>query len=66
MLTVLDYPDDEERRCQIERFVTTYGGRFPIEWEESDITRASALLRGFTEIQIENIPSPPLWWQTAV
>ena len=60
MLTVLDYPDDEERRCQIERFVTTYGGRFPIEWEESDITRASALLRGFTEIQIENILSSTL------
>ena len=60
MMTVLDYPDDEERRSQIGKFVTAYGGRFPIQWDENAVIRASALMRGFTEIQIENILSSTL------
>ena len=60
MTTVLDYPDDDERRSQIGRFVEAYGGRFPIQWDDADMIRASALLRGFTEIQIENILSSTL------
>jgi len=58
--TSLDLPDAKERREQIERFQRRFGGRFTIEWEEDEILRASALLRGFTELQIENILSSVL------
>ena len=57
MVTILDYPDSLERIAQIKKFVKTYGGRWPIEWDEEDVTHVAALLRGFTEIQIENILS---------
>lgn len=60
MLTKLDPPDLDERSEQILRFVRTYGGRFRISWGEQEILRAAAMLRGFTEIQIENILSAML------
>lgn len=55
MITRLELPDLEERTGQIRRFVQTYQGRFRVEWEPGDVERAAALLRGFSEIQIENI-----------
>lgn len=55
MMTRLDLPDLEERTDQILRFVQAYRGRFRVEWESGDVERAAALLRGFSEIQIENI-----------
>ena len=57
MIAKLDLPDDEERCEQIKAFAGSYEARFPVEWDESDISRSTALLRGFTEIQIENILS---------
>jgi len=57
MISKLDFPDLEERREQIRRFVEMYKGRFPVEWDEDEILRAATLLRGFSEIQIENILS---------
>ena len=57
MISKLDYPDDEERCRYIRKFAAQYDGRFTVEWDEGDISRASTLLRGFTEIQIENILS---------
>lgn len=57
MIAKLDYPDLEERRAQINRFAKEYDGRFTVEWDEDDVIRAATLLRGFTEIQIENILS---------
>lgn len=55
MMTRLDLPDLEERTAQIRKFVRTYSGRFRVEWEPGDVEKAAALLRGFSEIQIENI-----------
>ena len=55
MQTTLDYPDIEERVAQIEEFVRRFGGRFEIRWDKDDIRMAATLMRGFTEIQIENI-----------
>lgn len=55
MMTRLELPDLEERTAQIRRFVHAYQGRFRVEWEEGDVEKAAALLRGFSEIQIENI-----------
>lgn len=57
MISKLDYPDDTERCDHIRKFINTYNGRFTVEWDENDVFRASSLLRGFTEIQIENILS---------
>lgn len=57
MLTCLDYPDIEELIDQIKRFVNSYKGRFVIDWESEDIRKAATLLKGFTEIQIDNILS---------
>lgn len=60
MMTRLDLPDLEERTSQIRRFVQQYQGRFRVEWEDGDVDRAAALLRGFSEIQIDNILSSTL------
>lgn len=60
LTTSLDYPDAKERKEQIQRFAEKYSGRFLIEWEEEDFLKAAALLRGFTEIQIDNILSSTL------
>lgn len=55
MMTRLELPDLEERTEQIRRFVRSYSGRFRVEWGAGDVEKAAALLRGFSEIQIENI-----------
>ncbi len=60
MLTTLDYPDMEERKSQIEDFISRFKGRYTIEWDADDIHMAATLLRGFSEIQIENILSTEL------
>jgi len=53
----LDLPDIDERQVQIREFIKKAGGRYEIEWNDEDILRAGAILKGFTEIQIENILS---------
>lgn len=60
MLTTLDYPDMEERISQIKSFIRQYRGKYTIEWNDDDIRMAATLLRGFSEIQIENILSTAL------
>lgn len=60
MLTTLDYPDMEERISQIEAFICQFRGKYTIEWNEDDVRMAATLLRGFSEIQIENILSTAL------
>lgn len=55
LLTVLDYPDIDEREKQIKKFLNQYKSRYPIEWDAETIHKASMLLRGFTEVQIDNI-----------
>lgn len=60
MLTTMSYPDIEERISQMRAFLTAYRNRYVIEWDEDDMRRAATLLRGFSEIQIENILSTTL------
>lgn len=55
MVISLDLPDSNERITQIKNFIKLYSGRFPVDWQEQDIIHAAALLRGFSEIQIENM-----------
>ena len=55
MVISLDLPDGNERISQIQKFIKMYSGRFTIDWQEQDVIHAAALLRGFSEIQIENM-----------
>ena len=55
LLTVLDYPDEDERENQINKFIAQYNLKYPIEWDAEAIHKAAMLLRGFTEVQIDNI-----------
>ena len=57
MMITLDLPDSEERISQIKRFIRIYKSRFEVEWEDNDVARAAAVLRGFSEIQIDNVLS---------
>ena len=57
MITTLDLPDTQERISQIRKFINMYSGRFPVDWDEDDIVHAATVLRGFTEIQINNLLS---------
>lgn len=60
MMTRLEFPDLDERKEQIRSFVRMFGTRYRIEWGGEDIEKAAALLRGFSEIQIDNILSSAL------
>jgi len=60
MLTTLNYPDIDERSSNIQSFLRMYQNRYKIEWDDEDVRRAATLLRGFSEIQIENILSTTL------
>ena len=55
LLTVLDYPDVDEREKQINKFIKQYNTRYPVEWNAEAIHKAAMLLRGFSEVQIDNI-----------
>ena len=57
MVITLDMPDTAERILLIEKFIRKYRSRFPVEWTQEDISHAAAILRGFSEIQIDNILS---------
>jgi Cdc6-like AAA superfamily ATPase len=60
MLTTLNYPDIDERIAQIKTFLGMYRNRYSVEWDDDDVRHAATLLRGFSEIQIENILSTTL------
>ncbi len=57
MLVQLGFPDASERVGQINDFIRRYSSRYTINLKFSDVEVAATLLRGFSEIQIENILS---------
>ena len=57
MIARLDYPDMDERICQINEFIRQYKSLYPVDWNEDDVVTASTLMCGFSEIQINNILS---------
>ena len=57
LIARLDYPTLDERCELISGFINAYANRYPIEWQKDDIVHAATLLRGFSEIQINNILS---------
>ena len=52
---VLDYPDINERESIIRSFISKYQGRFVVEWDDETVEHAAMLIRGFSEVQINNI-----------
>lgn len=60
MLSILSYPDINERTVQINEFISKFKNLYKIEWDSEDILMAATLLRGFSEIQIDNILSTEL------
>lgn len=60
MMMNLDLPDTSERISQIAQFIKKYQSQYTIDWNNDDVVHAAALLRGFSEIQIENILSAEL------
>ena len=56
----LDYPSQIEITEIINKFIGTYSGRFKIEWSEKDVTTVATLLRGLSELQLENALSTEL------
>lgn len=56
----LDYPNQIEIAGIIKNFIDIYSGRFNIEWSEKDIVTVSTLLKGLTELQLENALSAEL------
>ncbi|MFI3141604.1 MAG: AAA family ATPase [Clostridia bacterium] len=60
MISKLDYPDLDEREVKVKEFIESYNYKFTIDWNDEDILKAATLLRGFSQIQIENILSNEL------
>ena len=56
----LDFPDQAEIEAIIKEYVRQYSGRFTIDWTKKDITQVATLLKGFSEIQLENVLSTEL------
>lgn len=55
MVSKLGYPDVTERKQQILSFIQQYRNRYTIDWQKEDLNLAVTILKGFSEIQIENI-----------
>jgi hypothetical protein len=57
MITTLEYPDYDERLNKILVFLEKYRHRYSVEWNLEDTKKASVMLHGFSEVQIDNILS---------
>ena len=60
MIVKLDFPNQEEIAMIIRKFIADYQHRFTIEWTDADIEHLSILLKGFSEVQLENVLSEEL------
>ena len=56
----LDYPNQLEIVEIIRGFIDTYSGHYKVEWSEKDIVMVSTLLKGLSELQLENALSTEL------
>ena len=50
----LDFPSQAEIVETINGFIKLYSSRYKVEWQEKDVTKVATLLKGLSEIQIEN------------
>lgn len=56
----LDFPNQTEIAANIREFIRQYSGRFHIEWDDRQITHVATLLKGLSEVQLENALSTEL------
>lgn len=56
----LDYPHQTEIAEIIKHFIAMYSNRYKVEWSEKDIVMVSTLLKGLSELQLENALSTEL------
>lgn len=57
LVTTLDFPDELERANQLISFINRYKNKYPIDWTKEDLIFATTILKGFSEMQIDNILS---------
>lgn len=57
LVTTLDYPDSKEIENQLMTFITKYKNRYQIDWTTTDLQYVVTILKGFSEMQIDNILS---------
>jgi len=57
LVTTLDFPDTEEIKKQLLDFIAKYKNRYTIDWNKSDLLYACTILKGFSQMQIDNILS---------
>ncbi len=60
MLVRLDFPDHDEICDIINNFISLYSFRYKIEWEDREINYVATLLKGMSEVQLENALSAEL------
>lgn len=59
-LVKLDFPSPEEIAQRINDFIRQYGNMYPVEWTEKDIQRVATLLKGVSQVQLDNALSAEL------
>ncbi|MBR7116816.1 MAG: AAA family ATPase [Clostridia bacterium] len=57
VFTKLDYPNHDEIAAMIDEFIEQYKRMFRVEWTEADISYVATVLKGLSEIQLQNILS---------
>lgn len=57
LVTTLDFPEVDEIKEQVVTFINKYKARYEINWNKEDLEYACTILKGFSEMQIDNILS---------
>ena len=50
----LDFPNQDEIAERIRGVIRQYGNSYPVEWTEKDIQRVATLLKGVSQVQLDN------------
>lgn len=55
LIIKIDLPNEDEMYSIIKEYIDDYRNEIPIEWDNSDIREAAAMLAGVTRIEAENV-----------
>lgn len=55
MIVKIDVPDEEEMYKIVSDFISAYRNEIVIDWDDSDVREAAAMLTGVTQIEAENV-----------
>lgn len=59
-LVKLDFPTQDEIAERIQGFISMYGNSYPVEWTQRDIRHVATLLKGVSQVQLDNALSAEL------